>query len=178
MRILLALLCLTALAANADAQGRRRGGGGRGGEAGVDGYLPNVPYDGRFTFVRIKYTPASGGFGFRGRDVKWDHDYNRAERHFTKILDELTTIGPRMDASNILAFDDPELYKYPVAYVSEPGYWAPTEKEVEGVRNYLLKGGFVIFDDFAGNDIYNLETQMRRVLPEARFMPSGLEHPS
>ncbi|MGE3616784.1 MAG: DUF4159 domain-containing protein, partial [Gemmatimonadales bacterium] len=51
------------------------------------------------------------------------------------------------------------------------------EKEVEGVRNYLLKGGFVIFDDFAGNDIYNLETQMRRVLPEARIMPIGLEHP-
>ncbi|MEZ4455885.1 MAG: DUF4159 domain-containing protein [Gemmatimonadales bacterium] len=142
----------------------------------MDGYLPNVPYDGRFTFVRIKYTPSNGGFGFR-RDVKWDHDYNRAELHFTKILEDLTTIGPRMDASNILAFDDPELFKYPVAYVSEPGYWAPTEKEVEGARNYLLKGGFIIFDDFAGNDIYNLETQMRRVLPEARIMPVGLEHP-
>jgi hypothetical protein len=51
---------------------------------------PNPAYDGRFTFVRIRYDQGSdGGFDYR-RDIKWAHDYPRGERHFTKILGEIT----------------------------------------------------------------------------------------
>ena len=142
--------------------------------------LPNVPYDGRFTFVRIRFEPstgAMGGFGYYPGDLRWNHDYPRGERHFTKILSELTTLGPRVDASNILTLDDPELYKYPVAYLCEPGSWNPTPKEATNLRSYLLKGGFFIFDDFMRNDIYNLEAQLKRVLPEYRMIPIPLEHP-
>ncbi len=135
-------------------------------------FHPNVPYDGRFTFARIRYaTPLNtfGGFSRRGRiDYKWDHDYPRAERHFTKILDELTTIWPNLDASNIFRLDDPELLKFPIAYMCEVGYWDPNDKEVEGLREYLLKGGFLIVDDFAGRDIFNFNAKMLKVLPEAR----------
>ena len=59
----------------------------------------------------------------------------------------------------------------------EPGYWAPDDKEVAGLRNYLLKGGFLIIDDFAGPHWYNFEQQMRRVLPEARLVPLTADHP-
>ena len=138
--------------------------------------LPNVPYDGRFIFVRVKFTAGLNNFR-GGRDLKWDHDYPRAERHFTKILEELTTIQPRVDASNILALDDPELFKFPVAYLCEPGFWQPTDKEVAGVRAYLQKGGLLILDDFVGNQIFNLENQLRRVLPSARMIPLTKEHP-
>jgi hypothetical protein len=157
------------------AEGQRRRGGGE--EAmGDQGFLPNVPYDGRFTFVRVKYNQLAD-FGFRGGGPTWAHDYARAERHFTKILEELTTIQPRVMESNILALDDPELFKYPVAYLCEPGFWNPSDKEVEGLRAYLQKGGFFIIDDFQGNQIFNLETQLRRVMPEARMIPIPLEHP-
>lgn len=142
--------------------------------------LPNVPYDGRFTFVRVKFEPSSaamGGFGFYPGDVRWNHDYPRGERHFTKILSELTTLAPRTEDSNILALDDPELFKYPVAYLCEPGSWSPSEKEAAGLRAYLLKGGFFIFDDFMRNDIFNLEAQLKKVLPEYRIIPIPLEHP-
>lgn len=128
----------------------------------------NSPYDGRYTFARIRYTIAGGG-GFR-QDVKWAHDYPRGERHFTKILSELSTVSVRTLESNILALDDPELFKYPIAYLAEAGYWWPSDTEVLGLRNYLLKGGFIIFDDFAGGDWMNFETQMRRVLPALRPM--------
>jgi hypothetical protein len=129
----------------------------------------NVPYDGRFTFARIRYTPLADMGGFGGRDLKWDHDYPRAERNFTKILKEITLIDPYLDGSNILAADDPELMKYPIAYLCEPGFWTMTESEMTALREYLAKGGFLIIDDFAGPHWNNFEDQIRLLLPEARL---------
>ena len=92
--------------------------------------------------------------------------------HFTKILKEITYVQPRLDGSNILSLDDPELFNYPIAYMAEPGFWSMTDKETEGFRAYLKKGGFVIFDDFRAAEGHwdNLQDQMRRVLPEARWI--------
>jgi hypothetical protein len=76
-------------------------GRGRGESFGPD-QLPNVDYDGRFTFARIRYGGGGdGGFGFgRGRGGStWSHDYPRAEFNFTKILGELSTISSRDDGS-------------------------------------------------------------------------------
>ena len=137
----------------------------------------NTPYDGRFTFVRLRY--ADGGrFSFR-RDPPWSHDHPRAERNLMKILESITYIDPFMGPSggNILMLDDPELFKYPVAYMSEPGFWTLTEAEAEGLRSYLMKGGFVIFDDFRGRHWYNFETQMRRVLPDVSLVELDVSHP-
>jgi hypothetical protein len=77
----------------------------------------------------------------------------------------------------VLALDDPELFKYPVAYMAEPGFWRPTDSEVESLRKWLAKGGFLIFDDFAGQHFLNFESQMRRVLPQARLVPLTVAHP-
>jgi hypothetical protein len=145
-------------------------------EAAVEG---NTPYDGRFVFVRLSYTMGGfgGGFGRRSRDLPWAHDYPRADVHFMKILDEITILQPRLDGSNVLALDDPELFQFPVAYMSEPGFWRPNEKEVAGLRQYLDKGGFLIFDDFRGGDWYNLQEQMRRVLPASRWVELDGTHP-
>ena len=141
----------------------------------------NTTYDGRFTFVRVRFRPLpgfSGGGGYwRGRDLKWDHDYPTAERNLTRILDEVTTIGPRTEESNILAVDDPELFSYPVAYLCEPGYWDLNEAEAASLRDYLLKGGFLIFDDFAGAHWFNFNDKMRQVLPGARLVELDVSHP-
>lgn len=141
----------------------------------------NTPYDGRFVFVRLQYGSGSGLAQFRGfrrgREAPWAHDYPRADVHFMKILDEITLLAPRMDGSNVLGLDQPELFDYPFAYMSEPGFWDPSEEEVEGLRAYLAKGGFLIFDDFRGSDWYNVETQMRRVLPRGRFVDLDGTHP-
>jgi hypothetical protein len=136
---------------------------------------PNAPYDGRFTFVRIRYEPNRGGLGgFRGfgggREPEWAHDYPRGERHFTKIVGEISSIRSRTAESNIFTLDDPELTRYPVAYLCEAGFWRPTDAEVLGLRNYLLKGGFIIFDDFANNQWENFLAQMRRVFPDLQPM--------
>lgn len=144
----------------------------------------NVPYDGRFVFARIKYR---GYAHFNGREGPgWSHDYPRAEEHLMRIMKEITTMRPFVESplaigGNILALDDPDLFKYPVAYLSEPGGWYPTDSEAAGMRKYLQKGGFVIIDDFDGmsssGDWLHFVDQMRRVLPAARIMPVEETHP-
>ena len=76
-----------------------------------------------------------------------------------------------------LSLDDPELFNYPIAYMSEPGYWSMDAAVVEGLRNYLLKGGFLIFDDFGGWEFENFERQMQIAFPD--LQPTRLDdsHP-
>lgn len=130
---------------------------------------PNVPYDGKFTFARIRYTV----YGRSG----WEYDYPAMERHLMTMLEEITELHPHRTGSNIHALDDPELLKYPVAYLSEPGYWYPSESEVLGLRTYLAKGGFLIVDDFMQNEWYNFEQQILRVLPRASIEHLQPSHP-
>jgi hypothetical protein len=127
----------------------------------------NVPYDGRFTFARISYTRYGG----------WAADYPQMERNLTTILQEITAVRPHVTGSNVHTFDDPELLKYPIAYLSEPGYWFPSETEVLGLRDYLQKGGFLIVDDFHFPREWSVfETAMRRVVPDARIERLDLTH--
>lgn len=131
-----------------------------------------VPYDGKFAFVRLRYDTRFGR-----REPPWSHDYPRAERHFMRILQEITFLRPHLDESNILGLDDPALFDYPVAYMSEPGYWTMTPEEAANFRAYLDKGGFVIFDDFRGQHWYNFEEQIRRLYPEGRLVALDVSHP-
>jgi hypothetical protein len=122
---------------------------------------PNLPYDGRFIFARIRYTEY--------RSVGWSFDYPTMERHLMMMMEQVTALKPHIRNSNVLTLDDPQLMKYPIAYLSEPGYWLPSDTEVEGLRKYLAKGGFLIVDDFRYNEWYNFEEQIKRVLPRSRI---------
>jgi hypothetical protein len=167
-----ALIAADAVALHAQGRGRRE-------RVRADDLPPNPLYDGRWTFVRLKYEMSLDGFGGGrfGRDLPWAHDFPDADRNFPQILGEISTVLTRPAKSVILGLSDPDLFKYPVAYMSEPGYWRPSDIEVAAMRAYFLKGGFVIFDDFAGRDWLNFEQQMRRVLPEHRLIPLTAEHP-
>lgn len=132
-------------------------------------------YDGRFTFVRLRWGSGNGG-GFRGMNSAWNHDFPRAEQNLMQILSELTLIDSRTDAGHILTLDDPRLFHYPIAMMWEPGFWTMSDLEAERFREYLLKGGFAIFDDFEMEQWNNFERQMRRVLPEARFVKLDQSH--
>ena len=144
-------------------------------------------YDARMTFVRLRYNgSADPDFGMRSSGFNngppWAHDYPRAERNLMHILDEVTTVDPYKDGGRIIDIGDPELMKYPIAYMSEPGFWQMSDKEAENLRNYLVKGGFIIFDDFGsrggrGDDWQNLAMQMARVLPQGRWIPMDVKHP-
>ncbi|MEO8561558.1 MAG: DUF4159 domain-containing protein [bacterium] len=143
-----------------------------GAQRGYFAQAPNADYDGRFTFVRLRYT----GGGFRGGG-RWSADYPAMERNFMTILNDLTTVKPHVRESNILTLDDPALARYSVAYLCEPGFWLPNASEAAGLRTWLAKGGFLIIDDFYLRQWDNFERSMKLVLPEARIVPLDVAHP-
>ncbi len=138
----------------------------------LNGFDP--PYDGRYHFVRIRYgQDGRRGFGFgrRGGEPMWAHDFPRAERNFMNIVTETTFVSGLTGGSNVFTLDDPELFKFPMAYIVEPGFWQPTDDEARALGEYLTKGGFLIVDDFRGPyELQNLEVQLGRALPEARIV--------
>jgi len=141
------------------------------------GYASNLTYDGRFAFVRLRWDSGSG-FGRRfGNSDAWNHDYPRAEQNLARLLKDITFLDARTDGSLILTLDDPELFKYPVAYISEPGDWGMTDEQAERLREYVLKGGFLIFDDFEGRQFDNMAEQLRRALPEYTPIRIDIDHP-
>jgi hypothetical protein len=146
-----------------------------GSRGGVSSYSSDVEYDGRVTFVRLRWR-SDGGFRRGGWSTAWDHDYPRAEQHLSQILRELTFLEIHLDGSRVLTLDDPELTHFPIAFMWEPGFWVLSEAEATAFRAYLLKGGFAVFEDFDGPGQWaNFEEQMRRVLPGAQFVK--LEQP-
>ena len=172
-RLALALAPVVAVAAALSAQAAYRGYV----QSGDLNDIHNAPYDGRFTFVRVRFDPLGGERGYWRVDRKWDHDVPRAEFHFMKIMSELSTLRPYMEGGNIFTLDDPEIFRYPIAYLSEPGFWTMSDKEAESLRSYLLKGGFLIVDDFIGDHWVNFEARMRQVLPQGRLVELDASHP-
>ena len=149
--------------------------GQRGGFMGGAQAYHHVPYDGRFTFTRLRYNARGGGFG-RGSNA-WNHDYPRADRNLPLLLGTLTLIDANAEDTNILDLEDPEIFLNPVLYMWEPGGWRITEEGARNLRQYMLKGGFVVFDDFELDHWRNFEAQFRQAMPEAQFIRLDTSHP-
>jgi hypothetical protein len=163
---LLLLSLIATLVVTAHAQGRRAS----------PAYRHAVDYDGNLTFTRLIYGSGLGSFGFGG--AAWSHDYPAADRNLSAILDYITHIRVSLAETNVLDLDDPEIFQNPVLYVWEPGYWTIQPSEAARLREYLLKGGLVIFDDFEGPDHWeNMTAQMRRALPDHHFLRIDESHP-
>ncbi len=173
MKWWLAMLAVVAAAATAAAQGVAFGPWEPTRGAPIK---PNVEYTGQFTFVRLRY---GAPVPFQSQRIPWTHDYPFGEQHFMQIMNDVTNLKPRITESNVIGLDDPALGRYPVAYMAEPGYMLLTENEVQGFRAYLLKGGFVIFDDFAEErgGWTPFVAQMNRVVPGGRWFELDGTHP-
>jgi hypothetical protein len=160
---------------------QRRGFGGFGGRPIATGITPNVPYDGKFTFVRVKYDSSPGGYWYRGQPP-WSHGYPVAESNLMKIMNEVSYLGAH-EAVDTITLDDPALFDYPIAYIIEVSWWTMTDRQAAALRAYMQKGGFVIVDDFkAAGDFGSagwapFEANMKRVLPDARFVDLKATHP-
>jgi hypothetical protein len=95
-----------------------------------------------------------------------------------RILDGLMDFKPHIEESNVFALDDPELCEFPIVYMTEAGFWTLTDNEAAAFRAYLLKGGFVIFDDFrdpprGGGGWENFEANMKAGIAGGTFCRPG-----
>ena len=116
-----------------------------------------------FHFARMIYTDG-GGFG-RFRRGWWQQDAPEAEEHFTANLKRLT----RVNAGEPVAvrLTDPDLFDYPWLYATQVGYWDLSDEECAQLREYLLRGGFLMADDYWGdNERAVFDATMKRVFPE------------
>ena len=85
---------------------------------------------------------------------------------------------PNTGGSNVLDLENPEIFRYPILYLSEPGFWRITEEGARNLREHLLKGGFIIFDDFDGPGHWeNWEGALRMAFPDFRPIEIDEKHP-
>ena len=145
----------------------------------------NTPYNASYVFVRLSYNMGGyfdnfgrrgGGDACNGR-APWAHDHPCAEQNLMRLLGHITTVKPGVIGGNVISVGDPELHRYPIAYMSEPGYWDMNEQETANMRSYVLKGGFLIFDDFPYRAMPQFESQMKRMLPELEPILLTAAHP-
>lgn len=128
------------------------------------------PTEPEFTFTRLRY---SGGI----EDWKfWGTDFPAADKNLMESVRRITLI--RTDAE-VNAMDISEkIYRYPFVYLVEPAQVVFSEPEVEILREYLLRGGFLIADDFWGREQWAIfEKQFSRILPEYPIVEIPTTHP-
>src|SRR5688572_24350608 len=80
----------------------------------------------------------------------WSHDYPIAEEHLLQVMKEVSLIDTDRLSYKVVDLANEEIFKYPFSYVSHPGEVYPSDKEIANLRQYIERGGFVIWDDFGG----------------------------
>jgi hypothetical protein len=128
---------------------------------------PNPNEETEYYFARLVYggNRGRGGYGRRGRG-SWATDTPAAERYFLQGVRRLTNIHARSREEYIRTLDD-KLFDYPWIYAVEVGSWYLDEEEAARMREYLLRGGFLMCDDFHGGyEWMAFLDSMQRVFPD------------
>jgi len=125
-----------------------------------------------FTFVRLMY---SGG---NRRGSSWTTDYPKADIQFLYAVRKLTDFSFVSQENRAIPILSDELFEYPFAYAVEVGYMRLSNQEVERLREYLLRGGFLFVDDFHGEwEWMQFYRQIKRVFPEYEPEELTVSHP-
>ena len=142
--------------------GRFGRGGGRRGPQPISENRAGVPdwkIDPRFktdvfTFARVQYDSYGGRGGGWGRGGSWSTDYPDSDLNFSYRLQQLTSLKVNPEPVTVRLTDD-KLFDYPFLYMIEPGHGMTlAPDEITALRRYLLNGGFLMVDDFWGDDEY------------------------
>jgi hypothetical protein len=131
------------------------------------GGQPNVPSE--FYWSRLQYTSSyagggSYGYGFHGGG--WSRDYPKADNDCLIALRRLTHINSPSPL-NVVDLDSDHIFDYPWIYAVQVNTWTFTPEQAKRLHDYLMKGGFLMVDDFHGTDDWEHFMQgMRMVLPD------------
>lgn len=127
-----------------------------------------------WTFARMMYPPGAND-GYRGRfdgDWRdglslWTQDFPRADRHFVLAVSRLTRVDTRSVEQPVNLDDGDDVYNWPWLYAVQVGEWGITDAQAQKLRDYLLRGGFFMADDFHGTEEWAVfRESMQRVFPD------------
>ncbi|MCZ6475457.1 MAG: DUF4159 domain-containing protein, partial [Gammaproteobacteria bacterium] len=127
-----------------------------------------------------EFIAARWHFGTNGLigHMGWSHNYPSSELHLNEFVAETTRVDVEPRSYRIVELGSDEVFEYPFTYVSEPGEMELTEQEVENLREYIDRGGFILIDDFDGPvHLAQLRSQMWRAFPDRTFVPLTIDHP-
>ena len=140
-------------------------------QAREEGPQPVFPAGAEFHFIRLEYTDLPEHHRYFGRASRgatgegwWLVDWPDADNHFTMGVGRLT----RVDTGDPRHFrlTDNQLFDNPWIYATQTGWWDLSDAETARLREFLLRGGFLVVDDFWGADAWEVFRQtMARVLP-------------
>jgi hypothetical protein len=130
-----------------------------------------------FTFVRLIYSNTGGvrfGRGWGGRH--WRTDWPDADLNLSWRLQQMTSMKVN-PTPKVLEITDPELFRHPFCYAVEPGAIDFSDEEAAILRRYLLNGGFLMFDDFWGEEQWDvLAEAMTKVFPDRKWIDLPRDH--
>jgi len=123
-----------------------------------------------WVFARLMYPWNGWGYHYGDDWTKgssnWTIDYPRSDRHFALALRRLTRVHAR-SVEQPVNLDEGDQYDWPWLYGVEVGHWLLTDSQVKGFREYLLRGGFFMCDDFHGTQEWEVFNEgMKRVFPD------------
>jgi hypothetical protein len=155
-----------------------------------NGPADDRPGEHEFIFVRGKYTsyPGSGGPGYGYGGVRrqwWETDFDDADRNLLRGVRRYTTVDASSMGYKAMSLTDPALFEYPFLYINMkriPLYSGngPDFKpeEAAALREYMLRGGFVMLDDFWGPEHWqDFLVELAKIFPERRPEKLTLDHP-
>jgi len=125
---------------------------------------PDAAEKTEFTFARLRYP--SFGRDYWGWGGSWAVDYPKADRQFLQGVRRLTRIHTR-SVEEVVDLNGDEIYDWPWVYAVEVGHWNLTDEQAAKLRDYLLRGGFLMTDDFHGTYEWDVfMASMARVFPD------------
>jgi hypothetical protein len=112
-----------------------------------------------------------GGGDWRTNRSMWTVDYPKGDRTYAMILRRLTRIDVRSVEQCTDPDDGDDIYYWPMIHVALPGSWSLSDAEAQKIREYLLRGGFMVGDSFFGtNEWEGFESGMKRVFPDREII--------
>ena len=125
-----------------------------------------------WTFARLMYPQSRRARGFRGGDWRhgnsmWTQDYPRADRHFVSAVRRLTRLDVRSVEQPVNLEDGDDVYNWPWLYAVQTGSWDLTDAQAAKLRDFILRGGFFMCDDFWGPQGWAVfQASIQRVFPD------------
>src|SRR6201992_3923673 len=141
---------------------------------------PDYAQKAEWTRARLRYPDI---YGYPNRDLRlrsgrpwpgqWTMDYPRSDRHLLQGVRRLTRIETRSVEQVVELDGTDDAYNWPLMYAVEVGHWDLPDNQAAQLREFLLRGGFLMVDDFHGDQPYHnvysewqvFRASMDKVLP-------------